>query len=34
VMPREGIFAIVIREGTINPGDEIRIISSPLAGGR
>ena len=26
VMPREGIFAIVLREGTINPGDEIKVI--------
>ncbi len=26
VMPREGIFAIVIREGEIRPGDEIVII--------
>jgi MOSC domain-containing protein YiiM len=26
VMPREGIFAIVIREGTINPGDMIEVI--------
>jgi len=26
VMPREGIFAIVIREGTIKPGDEIEVI--------
>lgn len=25
VMPREGIFAIVIREGTIKPGDEIEV---------
>ena len=24
VMPREGIFAIVLEEGTISPGDEIR----------
>lgn len=24
VMPREGIFAIVLEEGTIRPGDEIR----------
>ena len=31
VMPREGIFAIVIREGAIAPGDEIAILprSSP-----
>ncbi|MBW6485323.1 MAG: MOSC domain-containing protein [Syntrophobacterales bacterium] len=26
VMPREGIFAIVIREGTIKPEDEIEVI--------
>jgi MOSC domain-containing protein YiiM len=28
VMPREGIFAIVIREGTINPGDKIEVVES------
>lgn len=27
VMPREGVFAIVIKEGTIKSGDEISIIS-------
>jgi MOSC domain-containing protein YiiM len=27
VMPREGIFAIVTREGTINPGDRITVIA-------
>jgi MOSC domain-containing protein YiiM len=26
VMPREGIFAIVIREGEIKPGDEIKVM--------
>ena len=26
VMPREGIFAIVIREGTIRPGDSIQVV--------
>ncbi|MHB9097543.1 MAG: MOSC domain-containing protein [Syntrophales bacterium] len=34
VMPREGVFAIVIRKGTIKPGDEIEVISSALAGGQ
>mgnify|MGYP001321758072 CR=1 FL=1 len=28
VMPREGIFAIVIREGRIEPGDEIEVVES------
>ncbi len=27
VMPREGIFGIVLEEGTVYPGDEIEIIS-------
>lgn len=27
VMPREGIFVIVLEEGTVKPGDEIEIIS-------
>jgi MOSC domain-containing protein YiiM len=27
VMPREGIFAEVIREGTIRPGDEIKVLA-------
>jgi len=27
VMPREGIFAIVLEEGTIRPGDELRVES-------
>ena len=26
VMPTEGIFAIVVREGTIRPGDEIEVL--------
>ena len=26
VMPREGIFAIVLEEGTIKPGDEIEVV--------
>ncbi|HHT17189.1 MAG TPA: MOSC domain-containing protein [Papillibacter sp.] len=26
VMPREGIFAIVIEEGTIRPGDEVEVL--------
>jgi len=26
VMPREGIFAIVIREGKMKPGDEIEVL--------
>jgi len=26
VMPKEGIFTIVLKEGTIKPGDEIRVI--------
>ena len=25
VMPREGIFAVVVREGTVSPGDEIAV---------
>jgi MOSC domain-containing protein YiiM len=33
VMPREGIFAIVIREGTIKPGDEIEVILPTVAEG-
>ena len=32
VMPREGIFAIVIREGEIRPGDEIEVISKNANG--
>ena len=43
VMPTEGIFAVVIREGTVTAGDEIEILEtgaqaapgdSPAAGGR
>ena len=26
VMPTEGIFAVVVREGTVRPGDEIEIL--------
>ena len=26
VMPTEGIFAVVIREGTVRPGDEIEVL--------
>ncbi|NLO47305.1 MAG: MOSC domain-containing protein [Clostridiales bacterium] len=26
VMPREGVFAIVLEEGTIRPGDEITVL--------
>ncbi len=29
VMPREGIFTIVLRGGTIRPGDSIEVISFP-----
>ena len=28
VMPTEGIFAIVVREGTVRPGDEIEILEA------
>ena len=27
VMPTEGIFAVVVREGTVRPGDKIEIIA-------
>ena len=27
VMPTEGIFAVVIKEGTVHPGDEIEVIA-------
>jgi MOSC domain-containing protein YiiM len=27
VMPREGIFAIVVREGKIQPGDAIEVLN-------
>ena len=26
VMPREGIFAVVLTEGVARPGDEIRVL--------
>ena len=28
VMPTEGIFAVVVKEGTVRPGDEIRILEA------
>lgn len=28
VMPTEGIFAVVVREGTIRPGDEIEVLEA------
>ena len=28
VMPTEGIFAVVVQEGTIRPGDEIEILEA------
>lgn len=28
VMPTEGIFAVVIREGTVRPGDDVRILEA------
>ena len=28
VMPSEGIFAVVVREGTVRPGDEIEILEA------
>ena len=28
VMPTEGIFAVVVREGTVYPGDEIEILGA------
>lgn len=27
VMPTEGIFAVVVREGTVRPGDEIEVLA-------
>jgi MOSC domain-containing protein YiiM len=30
VMPREGVFAIVIRGGTVRVGDPIRLVDVPL----
>lgn len=29
VMPTEGIFAVVVREGIVRPGDEIKILEAP-----
>jgi MOSC domain-containing protein YiiM len=29
IMPREGIFARVLRGGTIRRGDDIRVLSDP-----
>ena len=29
VMPTEGIFAVVVREGVVRPGDEIEILEVP-----
>lgn len=29
VMPTEGIFAVVVTEGTVRPGDEIEIVEEP-----
>lgn len=29
VMPTEGVFAIVVREGTVRPGDEIEVLEGP-----
>lgn len=29
VMPTEGIFAVVVREGTVYPGDDIEILEEP-----
>ena len=28
VMPTEGIFAVVVKEGTVHPGDEIEILEA------
>ncbi len=30
VMPTEGIFAIVVREGVVHPGDEIEVLEATL----
>lgn len=30
VMPTEGIFAVVLREGTVRPGDEIEILRGTI----
>ena len=27
-MPTEGIFAVVVKEGTVRPGDEIEILEA------
>lgn len=32
VMPTEGIFAVVVREGTVRPGDQVTIISQEERG--
>ena len=32
VMPTEGIFAVVVREGTVRPGDQVTIISEAERG--
>ena len=32
VMPTEGIFAVVVREGTVRPGDQVTIISEEERG--
>jgi MOSC domain-containing protein YiiM len=33
VMPREGVFAVVLRGGKLQPGDEIRPIARTIASG-
>lgn len=30
VMPTEGIFAVVVTEGTVRPGDAVKILGDPL----
>ena len=30
VMPTEGIFAVVLQEGVVRPGDEIEILRGPI----
>ena len=30
VMPTEGVFAVVVREGTVRKGDEIEIIKDSI----
>ena len=32
VMPTEGIFAVVVREGTVRPGDQVTIMSEEERG--